>query len=267
MTGSNGFIARAVGLSDPGLVRSNNEDSFLIREDLGLFVVADGMGGTAAGEVASRLFVKTAEEVFLSGLKRRRDFEGLVLEAFENAHRRIREEAERFPEYLGMGCTAEILALGAGGYHLGHVGDSRTYLKDSRGFRLLTRDHTYVRDQVDLGVLTEEEARKHRLRHVLSRAVGYDDNILVDQSSDSLEPGETFLLCSDGLTDEVSEESMERILSQDKDLEAMARDLVDAAKQSGGRDNITVVLVHVPMDEEQAAARGFKDLFSWVWNK
>ncbi len=232
----------AAGLSDPGCARPNNEDSFLVREDLGLFVVADGMGGAAAGEVASKIFVRAVEEVFLSGLKRRLDRRSLVMDAFMQAHRQIKEDARRFPEHHGMGCTAELLTFGGDVYYLGHVGDSRTYIKDRSGFRQLTTDHTYVQEQIDSGSMTLDEARRHKLRHVLSRAVGYDEVIRVDQQSGPLEPESLFLLCSDGLTDELSQDAILQILNQEKDLDELALMLVDAAKDKGGRDNITVVL-------------------------
>ena len=252
-----------MGISDRGKVRTNNEDAFLVRDDLALYILADGMGGAAAGEVASNQFVQVAEEIFLSGIRRREHRRALVLAAFEEAHSRIQANAQRFPSQAGMGCTAEILTFEGDRYFLGHVGDSRTYLFDGKTLRQLTLDHTYIQKQVDVGVLTHEMARHHRLRHILSRAVGYDEHIKVDYHSGQIKPDSLFLLCSDGLTDELSDDQIAKILKEQSDLTQRTQQLVDTAKQAGGRDNITVVLSHVAGNNKASGPMGIRRL----WNR
>ena len=228
----------AVGRSEKGR-RSNNEDAWLVDEGLGLFVVADGMGGAAAGEVASRLFVETAREVFLT---RSGDTPSLVLEIFREANRRIRDHIADHPEHKGMGCTAEVLALQGGKYYLGHIGDSRTYLLRDGLLKRVTKDHSFVQEQIDRGLLTPEEAKGHRFRHVILRAVGVEDTLAVDLIRGGLKAGDLFLLCSDGLTDEVDDEKIEDVLKSEIPLEEKADRLISLAMEAGGKDNITVVL-------------------------
>ena len=252
----------AVARSDQGKVRLNNEDAFLVRDNIALYVLADGMGGTAAGEVASNQFVQVAEEIFLSGIRRGEHRHALVLAAFEEAHSRIQANAQRFPSQAGMGCTAEILTFEGDRYSLGHVGDSRTYLFDGKTLRQLTLDHTYIQKQVDDGVLTHEMARHHRLRHILSRAVGYDEHIKVDYHSGQIKHDSLFLLCSDGLTDELSDDQIAKILKEQSDLAQKTQQLVDTAKQAGGRDNITVVLSRVVRNNNVSGLMGIRRLWS-----
>lgn len=251
----------AVARSDQGKVRSNNEDSFLVRDDLALYAVADGMGGAAAGEVASGLFVQTAEEVFLSGIKRGEHRRALIPAAFEEAHSQIKANAQRFPGHEGMGCTAEILTFENNHYFLGHVGDSRTYHFDGKTLRQITTDHTYIQDQLNLGILTPEEAKHHRLRHVLSRAVGHGNKIRVDYHSEQVTPGSVFLQCSDGLFGELSDDRITGILMDRTDLVNKAEQLVNTANEVGGRDNITVVLSHVVRNNNTSGLMGLLRLW------
>ena len=251
-----------VGRSDQGKVRSNNEDSFLVRDDLALYIVADGMGGAAAGEVASSLFVQAAEEVSLSGIKRREHRHALILAAFEEAHSQIKANAQRFPDHKGMGCTAEILTFESDHYFLGHLGDSRTYHFDGKMLHQITTDHTYVQDQLDQGILTPEEAKHHWLRHVLSRAVGHDKKIRVDYHSGQVVPGSMFLQCSDGLFGELSDDRITEILRDRIGLADKAEQLVETAKEAGGRDNITVVLSHLVRNNNVSGLMGIRKLWS-----
>jgi serine/threonine protein phosphatase PrpC len=257
----------AVGRTDAGRVRPNNEDAFLVRDDLTLYVVADGMGGAAAGEIASQIFVQTAEEVFLNGLKRGMDRASLVLAVFEVAHERIKDDARRRPPHSGMGCTAEILTFEKDRYYLGHVGDSRTYLWDGRILHLLTRDHTYVQQQLEDGVISDEEARHHRLRHILSRAVGHEDTIEVDQPSGFVRPGALFLLCSDGLTGELTDDEIVKALQRYNTVAERADCLLSNAREAGGRDNITVVLSRVIGEPGSEGAFGATRRWGQRWQK
>jgi protein phosphatase len=234
------------GKSDIGLKRRNNEDAFAIRPDQALFALADGMGGEAAGEVASQIFIETTLEVFSRATL---DSEQKTLEAVQEAFRlsneRILNHVEQNPQHQGMGCTAELIAFCDHHFVLGHVGDSRTYLFRRGRLRQLTRDHSFVQDQVDQGVITPEEARVHSLKNVILRAVGIDDPMAVDFIRGRSQPGDVFLLCSDGLSDLIDEASMQEILSRPFPLTTRGEGLIEQAKSRGGFDNITVVLCEV----------------------
>ena len=234
------------GKSDVGMKRTNNEDAFLVKAELGLTGLADGMGGAAAGELASRLFTDATEEIFSSmGPEINQDILVPIGQCFELANRRILGHVEEVPEHRGMGCTAELLVLSNRSYYLGHVGDSRTYLFRRRELTQLTRDHSFVQDLMDKGVITRAEARTHRMRHVIMRAVGTSDSLAVELNKGAVEPGDLFLLCSDGLTDMVEDSIIEEILSRSGDLAVKAERLIEAAKAAGGFDNITVVMSEV----------------------
>jgi protein phosphatase len=231
------------GLSDPGLKRSNNEDASLIRAELDLFAVADGMGGAAAGEVASQLFVETALEVFLKNERRsEQETVELVQEAFRLANERILKHTIENPHHQGMGCTAELMAFSSQDYVLGHVGDSRGYLFRKGQLRQMTRDHSLIQDQIDQGLITPVEAKKHSFRNIILRAVGADETLAVDLIRGKSLPGDIFLLCSDGLTDMVDDPSIQEILSLSLNLVQKVEKLIHLAKSAGGYDNITVIL-------------------------
>jgi PPM family protein phosphatase len=236
----------SIGKSDPGLKRPNNEDAFLVDADLGFHVLADGMGGAAAGELASQIFVETAHEL-LPGLSPQPD-EGCLQwlqRVFELANARILDHVQEHPEDRGMGCTAELLILRNNKFALGHVGDSRTYLFRREQLKQLTRDHSLVQEQVDQGLITPVEARNHRLRHVILRAVGTADALAVDFLRGNTFAGDLFLLCSDGLSDMIQDRAITEILELPLDLANKAERLVEAAKAAGGNDNITVILCEV----------------------
>lgn len=238
------MVSDAYGMTDTGRRRTNNEDAFTVSLEKGFFALADGMGGAAAGEVASRIFVETAGEVFeraggASGL------DDKVKQAFLLANDRILRHARAHPECAGMGCTAEILAVGSEGVVIGHVGDSRTYHLRSGALRRITVDHSLVHDQVARGLITEQEARIHPMRHVILRAVGTAPDLQVDIITGRAAPGDIFLLCSDGLTDMMPDDEILSCMSQDASLRNMAERLIEGANQAGGKDNITVVLVRM----------------------
>ena len=232
------------GKSDIGLKRLNNEDAFAIRSNEGLFVLADGMGGEAAGEVASRIFIEAALEVFSRTTyhSEQETLEG-VQEAFRLSNERILNHVEQNPQDQGMGCTAELIAFyNQQHFVLGHVGDSRTYLFRQGRLRQLTRDHSFVQDQVDQGLITQEEARVHSLKNVILRAVGIEDPLAVDLIRGKSHSGDLFLLCSDGLSDLVNEASIQEVLSLPLSLAKKGDGLIERAKFRGGFDNITVIL-------------------------
>jgi serine/threonine protein phosphatase PrpC len=236
----------AFGKSDPGLKRPNNEDAFLIRPELGVSVLADGMGGAAAGELASQIFIETAQELF-SGPPAPTDeacFQ-LLQRAYELANERILDHVRAHPDHRGMGCTAELLIFCNNKFALGHVGDSRTYLHRKGQLKQLTRDHSLVQDQVDQGLITPLEARTHRLRHVILRAVGTTDALAVDFIRGSIFPGDLFLLSSDGLTDMVDDSAIFEVLALPIGLAGKVEWLIESAKSAGGYDNITVILSEI----------------------
>jgi PPM family protein phosphatase len=234
------------GKSDRGLKRPNNEDAFLVKAELGFHVLADGMGGAAAGELASQIFTETALEL-LSALPSGSDNESVRLleKSYELANERILDHVRNHPEDRGMGCTAELLILFNDKFALGHVGDSRSYLYRKGQLKQLTRDHSLVQDQVDQGLITPLEARTHRLRNVILRAVGTSETLAVDLIRGNTLPGDLFLLSSDGLTDMVEDTTILEVLALPIDVSGKVERLIESAKAAGGYDNITVILSEV----------------------
>ena len=235
----------AFGMTHPGLVRFNNEDSLLVRPGYGIFAVADGMGGAAAGEVASAIFVERVQDILDRPVKSQAEGIELAKEVFISANQAIVDHVERYSQHKGMGCTAELLIFCSDGYVLGHVGDSRTYLFRDNRLKRLTRDHTLVQEQMDQGLLSTDEAARHPMRNVILRAVGVSEILSVDIIRARYQAKDIFLLCSDGLTDMVSDIQLEGVLSDVGHPEDKARQLVDMANAAGGRDNITVVVSEV----------------------
>lgn len=235
------------GLSDVGLRRSNNEDAFVSSPERGMLALADGMGGAASGEVASAIFAETVREMFpAEPVATVEEAEDLVQRTFLSANRRIRDLAAREPRHKDMGCTGEIVVFPSdGSYVAGHVGDSRIYLFRAGRLRQVTRDHSFVQEQVDQGVLTPDQARVHAYRHMILRAVGINDSLAVDLVSGKAYAGDLFLLCSDGLSDMVEDPLIESTLSCGLPIEEMADRLIRSACDAGGHDNVTVVLGRV----------------------
>lgn len=232
--------------TDPGLKRTNNEDVCLVNDDAQFYLVADGVGGNVAGEVASKMFLETVTNTFDSAIASAPDNVNIIIkQCFYLAHKRLLENSAANPDHKGMGCTAEILAFNAQEAVIGHVGDSRTYLLRDKTLSLLTDDHSFVFEQVKAGVITAEEAKTHHMRNVILRAVGIEEEIEVDVFSCKTQPGDLFLLCTDGLTDMAQEEQISELLLQSKSLEEKAEELIKLANQKGGRDNIAVALVEV----------------------
>jgi len=234
------------GKSDTGLVRINNEDTFVIEPDAGFCLVADGMGGGAAGELASRIFAESALEVFLDNedLSEQEVVE-TVKKAFQMANEKILDYASQNTFHESMGCTAELIVFTGGGFVLGHMGDSRTYRVRNGLLKQLTKDHSLVQDQIDQGALTPEEARNHSLRHVILRAVGAEENLALDLIRGKIYPDDLFLLCSDGLTDMVDDGLIGNVLKSAGSLNQKAEKLIELAKSAGGNDNITVVISEI----------------------
>lgn len=235
----------AYGITDIGCVRKNNEDAFLVRKDMPLFVVADGVGGAAAGEIASQLFVSSSEYEFEAYSGNSFDADVLMARCFQNGNRKILDHVERFPETRGMACTAEVLTFGKNQYIIGHVGDSRTYLVRDGGIEQLTKDHSYIQEQMDLGLLAPEEAQQHWLRSAIYRAVGLEEEVEMDRYNGRAKNGDIFLLCSDGLSDLLGKEDLLSIIGNSGSLQDSLQGLIDEAKARGGKDNITAILCKV----------------------
>jgi protein phosphatase len=234
------------GKSDVGLRRRENEDTYRIEPQLGFCLVADGVGGAVAGELASRLFSEAAWEVFRQGTDfgDRNVFER-VQESFRLANLSILEHIQYNSSYKGMACTAELMALSNEGFVLGHLGDSRTYRYRNHRLRQLTKDHSLVQEQIDQRLISPEGARSHPWRNVIVRAVGMDEELALDIVRGPTYPGDQFLLCSDGLTDMVDDIDISSALGRATSLDQKADDLIEMALKAGGLDNVTVVLVSI----------------------
>ncbi len=234
------------GQTDPGLVRKNNEDTFFIEEKQGFCLVADGIGGSKGGEIASRLFVEETMTSFaIPDLLTESNAPGLIRQSFQRANAAILEYAKDNTNCRGMGCTAELIAFFPDGFVLGHMGDSRSFRLRNNSFKQLTTDHSLVQEQLDQGLISPEEARKHSYKNVILRAVGIEEQPCLDIIKGKVFPGDLFLLCSDGLTDMVEPRLIQTLMGSSATLKAKGTALVDQAKASGGRDNITVVLAEI----------------------
>lgn len=227
--------------TDVGLVRVNNEDSYLIDDSGGkkLFIVADGMGGHNAGEVASLEACRKIDAYI-------RSHEGsddvLLEEAVKKANREIFNHASQNEAMRGMGTTVDACVLSGSEITVAHVGDSRVYIVSKGALRKITKDHSVVGMMLDAGSITEEEAKNHPQRHYITRAVGTSYGIDVDIIKETIAEDEFVLMCSDGLTDMVSEDDILSIVSDAPKLSEAADALVAKAKENGGVDNITLVI-------------------------
>jgi serine/threonine protein phosphatase PrpC len=235
---------RAAAVTDIGRRRYTNEDALCSDAARGLFVVADGMGGHAAGEVASEMAVERVCANFPPRSPEDPDAARAVLvEAFGAANAEILERGELEPDMHGMGTTLTALAVSGDDVVLAHVGDSRAYLLRKDTLTQLTTDHTWVQAQVSAGLLEPEQARFHPFANIITRALGTDLQLEVETLRLPARPGDIFLLCSDGLTGMLSDTQLRDILADEKrTLAVRARRLVQAANRAGGVDNITVVI-------------------------
>lgn len=232
--------------SHPGRKRTVNEDFFAVDEKLGLFVVADGLGGHVAGRRASELGVGVFVETVASAIPDETAPLGLLRQAFARANDAIRSLAEREPALRGMGTTLAALWLRGDEALLAHAGDSRLYMHRAGALHALTFDHSLVGERVARGELTLEQARVHPSRHVITRAVGVVDVVAPDVASLRPRPGDVFVLCSDGISAQLTDaEICDCLLERRGALAQAASDLVDLANARGGEDNATVVLVAI----------------------
>jgi serine/threonine protein phosphatase PrpC len=261
----------AAGLSDIGLQRDINEDSFVINNSAGLYIVADGMGGHSAGEVASKIAVQIIQknvtywinnsipvtEIF--------DFPDMTLSARGNylsssiklANRIIHEISQEYPKYAGMGTTIVILAIMPSTIIAANVGDSKLYLIRGNSIEPLSKEHSIVAEKLEMGLITEEEAKISPLRHVLTRNLGSSDTVDVDVFEIEHIYNDRFLLCTDGLTDLVSDNEILTIMKNGNNPEYICQKLISEANRRGGHDNITatVVWIHKESDEKRGIIR------------
>jgi protein phosphatase len=243
-------------LTDVGRKRKGNEDSLFLNPDQNLFIVADGMGGHAAGEIASKMAVEAINEfVCLTGgddditwpfgLDENISYDGNRLKtAIKYANRKVLEATKEKSEYEGMATTVAAVLVDGDTANLAHVGDSRVYLMRDGVLKQLTSDHSWVNEQIQSGVLSADQARGHPLRNVVTRALGGKPDLQVDMQVHKMQPGDLLLLCSDGLTTMLPDDEIHELLEgASGDIRRAAQDLVAAANEKGGEDNITVVLI------------------------
>jgi protein phosphatase len=233
------ILAKIFKATHVGKVRQNNEDSLIVIEPE-TFVVADGMGGASAGEVASQMLVEVVKN-FLSKTPAPWD-ENILSKAIHLANDKILDLARQNEEYNGMGTTATILSLNGTQAYFAHVGDSRLYLLRNKILKQITEDHSYVETLIRRGEITAEEARVHPMKNVLIQAVGVIPEIYVDMSNFTTAKGDIFLLCTDGLTNMVDDATIAEILQTASEP---ADALIEAALQAGGKDNVTVIVAGV----------------------
>lgn len=237
---------RSAGRTDIGRKRQNNEDWLLVDEGLGLFVVADGIGGQSGGEVASRMAVETLRGRLqeLGSAAGEETNAAALASGFRTANRRILESAVGNPALEGMGTTLTALLLRGADMHVAHVGDSRAYLLRDGSLEQITDDHGLVAEQVRAGLATPEQAKRSPYRHIITRALGMRPDLEIDLRTFGTRQGDVFLVCSDGLTEMVEDRMIERILQEHQPEQAVA-ELIAAANGNGGVDNISVVVVRI----------------------
>jgi serine/threonine protein phosphatase PrpC len=248
--------------TDTGRARNNNEDSVAVDEGASIAVLADGMGGYNAGEVASSMatsFIKTelgrwlleaASNATDSDVRRAMDI------CVDNANRAIFNAASSNPQYAGMGTTLVVAVFREGRLLMGHVGDSRAYRLRANRLAQITHDHSLLQEQIDAGLITAAQAAFSANKNLVTRAVGVEDSVLLETHLHDLLPGDLYLLCSDGLSDMLNDETISKMLQACDSLEVAAGALVSAANDAGGKDNISVILV-------RASGDGSTSLRSW----
>lgn len=229
--------------TDTGLTRKTNEDRFFVDEKQGLFIVADGMGGHAAGEVASQIAVETVCQSLQEADQG--NPEKQLKQAIEQANRAVEQAANDNKAWRGMGTTLTILLLQQQQGYLAHIGDSRIYRLHNSQFEQLSDDHSLVGEQLRQGILTPEQAETSSLGNILLQAIGITPQLDICQKSISLTEGDRFLLCSDGLTNMVSATEIETMVKQSGSLPPLCTTLIEKAMAAGGKDNITAIVLQI----------------------
>ena len=240
--------------TDLGLKRELNEDSYLADSNINLYIVADGMGGHAGGNIASKMSVniirKRVREARKAGILFSRDaidnespaILKMLEESIKEASAKIFEKSDKQPELAGMGTTVTLMLAHGKRAYVAHVGDSRLYRLRNSKFEQLTEDHSLVNEQVKAGFITSEEAQHSRFRNIITRSVGFESEVTADTLSLVMKPADVFLICSDGLTGMVEDDEIQETIKKARLSQAPAR-LVDLANRAGGEDNVTVVVM------------------------
>lgn len=263
------------GITDIGRKRQRNEDSYLLNDQFKLYVVADGMGGHVGGEFASKIAVTTVEEV-VKGLDREKSgipdetyldtpkqtgdkaFQERLRDSITHAGTMIAQKAMDEPDLKGMGTTATVMHFVESKAYIAHVGDSRAYCVRNGKITQITEDHSLVHEQLKSGLITEEEAKHHQLKNIITRSVGVQEEVETDTIVWKVQMGDTYLLCSDGLTNMVGDDEIQEIVNT-TDTEQASQALVDLANDRGGDDNITLILVNVRDEKDKETAKQGKD--------
>jgi len=253
------MIFNFCAVTDTGRIRENNEDSVTYDESSGVAVLADGMGGYNAGEVASGIATASIKQELSrwlhgAGPENRPDDVRRAMEAcIDNANLSIYNSANTIAQYAGMGTTLVVGAFCPAYVQVAHVGDSRCYRLRQGNLEQITRDHSLLQEQLDAGLITQEQAMYSNIKNLVTRALGVEDVVFPEISQFDVAPGDIYLMCSDGLSDMVCDADISQIVAMEAGLQRKAELLVEAANENGGRDNISVLLVEV---REAAEKRG-----------
>ncbi len=237
--------------TDTGRARDNNEDSVSFDPETGTVVLADGMGGYNAGEIASGMataFIKSELSRWLREAgadASARDVRRAMEICVDNANLSVFNAANSNPQYAGMGTTLVVGVFQPDVFVVGHIGDSRCYRMRRGAFDQITRDHSLLQEQIDAGLITPEQAAHSNIKNLVTRALGVEEGVLLEVNEYPVEAGDIYIMCSDGLSDMVDDASIARIVSGPEDLAFKAEQLISAANEKGGRDNISVLMVEV----------------------
>ena len=260
------MILEFFSVTDTGRARRNNEDSVAVDEAGRIAVLADGMGGYNAGEVASGMASERVKGELGQRLKglgatpNESEMKSALLDAVDSANREVYDAAMSHPEYAGMGTTLVVAVYRGERLWLGHIGDSRGYRFRNGHLEQLTRDHSLLQEQIDAGLITAEQAAYSMHKNLVTRAVGVDELVDLEIHDYPVEPGDLLLMCSDGLSDMLSDEQIEQLLRTNDSLPAAGAMLVQAANAAGGRDNIAVILARA-----KAGTQGFGKSWWSFW--
>ncbi|MBK5253775.1 MAG: Stp1/IreP family PP2C-type Ser/Thr phosphatase [Peptostreptococcaceae bacterium] len=239
-------------LTDKGRRRKNNEDYVKIVDEIGLYLLADGVGGSRSGEVASKETVESFANYLrlrIGDVKEEFDVISLLEEAMDFVNMKIHILSNGNKEHEGMATTFVYAIIKDGNAYIGNVGDSRAYLIHNEEIIQITDDHTYVNELVKAGLLTKEEARKHTKKNIITRAIGADEVLKADLFTLPIEVGDKIVLCSDGLYDELTDEDILKITNKHEDMQICAKELIEVANNCGGNDNISTICIKI-MEEE-----------------
>lgn len=247
-------------VTDPGRARDNNEDSVAFDEEALVAVLADGMGGYNAGEIASGMataFIKSELSRWLieaGAIAQPKEIRRAMEICVDNANLAIYNSANANPAFAGMGTTLVLCVFKEGRLLVGHIGDSRCYRLRSDTLEQITKDHSLLQEQIDAGLITQDQAAVSPIKNLVTRALGVEQAVMLEVNEFSVEPGDLYLMCSDGLSDMVTDEVIARIAGEASGLDQIAGHLVSAANENGGKDNISVLMIAV---NEAAEKKGF----------